>query len=148
MRIVEYRLAFYVKRCRFYQSMSCRTAIGFLKISACVFILSAEVSAFSATANWVNFNSTQSALVYSNDNLGNRLPDFSFAGYEGGGVAIPTNMAVKTNLSAIVGDNTAAIQGAINYVSALTPDANGFRGVVLLNPGTYQIAGTLTIKSN
>ena len=95
---------------------------------------------------WVYYNSNH-FLVYSNDNLGNHLPDFSFAGYGGGGVAIPTNMPVKTNLSAIAGDNTANLQNAINYVSGLTPDANGFRGVVLLNPGTYPIAGTLTIGS-
>jgi len=101
----------------------------------------------AAQAAWVHFGANIS-LVYSNDNLGNHLPDFSFAGYEGGGVAIPTNVVVKTNLTAIAGDNTTQIQGAINYVSKLTPDANGFRGAVLLNSGTYQIAGTLTISSN
>jgi autotransporter-associated beta strand protein len=103
-------------------------------------------SANAAQPTWVYFD-TNHFLVYSNDNLGNRLPDFSFAGYEGGGVAIPTNLVIKTNLSAIVGDNTARIQGAINYVSGLTPDTNGIRGVVLLNPGAYQITGTLTINT-
>jgi autotransporter-associated beta strand protein len=104
-------------------------------------------TARAAQSAWVHFDPTQSFLIYSNDNMGNRLPDFSFAGYEGGGVAIPTNIIVKTNLSAITGDNTAHIQGAINYVSGLTPDANGFRGVVLLNPGTYIIGGSLTISA-
>lgn len=102
----------------------------------------------AAQATWVHFNAAQSTLVYSNDNFGNRLPDFSFAGYEGGGVAIPTNVPVKQTLSPIPGDNTAQIQNALNAVSALTPGTNGFRGEVLLNPGTYQIAGTLTITNS
>ena len=101
----------------------------------------------TARAGWVHFNNAQTALVYSNDNMGNRLPDFSYAGYEGGGVAIPTNVPVATNINAIAGDNTAQIQAAINYVSGLTPDTYGFRGAVLFNPGTYQIAGTLTVSA-
>jgi len=104
--------------------------------------------ALTARAGWVHFNSAQTALVYSNDTLGNRLPDFSYAGYAGGGVAIPTNAPVATNLNAIAGDNTAQIQAAINYVSGLTPNTNGFRGAVLFSPGTYQIAGTLTVGAS
>jgi hypothetical protein len=100
-----------------------------------------------AQAGWVHFNSSGS-LVYSNDNLGNQLPDYSYAGYEGGGVAIPTNMAVQQTLNPIQGDNTANIQNAINAVGALAPDANGFRGVVLLNPGTYEMDGSLTFNNN
>jgi autotransporter-associated beta strand protein len=103
-------------------------------------------SSHGAQSAWVHYNANH-FLVYSNDNLGNHLPDFSYAGYAGGGVAIPTNQVVRTNLNAQVGDNTAYIQNAINYVSGLTPDANGSRGVVLLNPGTYQIAGTLAVNA-
>src|SRR5581483_8637716 len=100
-----------------------------------------------AQADWVHFNSS-GALVYSNDNKGNHLIDYSYAGYQGGGVAIPTTMTVQQTLSVVGGDNTANIQNAINAVSALAPDANGFRGVVLLNPGTYEMDGALTISSN
>src|SRR5208283_3435104 len=97
-------------------------------------------------ADWVHFNGG-GALVYSNDNLGNHLIDYSYAGYEGGGVAIPTNLPVQQTVSAVGGDNTANIQNAINYIGGLTPDANGFRGVVLLNPGTYEMDGTLTMSA-
>jgi hypothetical protein len=98
------------------------------------------------SAQWVHFG-TNGTLVYYSDNLGNRLPDFSWAGYMGGGVPLPV-LPVKTTISPIAGDNTANIQNAINTVSALTPDANGFRGAVLLNPGIYQIAGTLSINAS
>ena len=52
----------------------------------------------SAQAQWVHFN-TNGTLAYYADNLTNRLPDFSFAGYQGGGVCLP-NVPVKQTLSA------------------------------------------------
>lgn len=97
-------------------------------------------------AQWV-YPGTNGLLQYYADNLGNRLPDFSFAGFKGGGVPLPV-APVKETISPVAGDNTANIQNAINAVSALTPDTNGFRGAVLLNPGTYTIAGTLTISQS
>lgn len=119
-----------------------------MKNLAALFILSiATAETVFAQANWVHFNGS-GILVYSNDNLGNHLIDYSYAGYEGGGVAIPTNQTVEQVVNAVSGDNTANIQDAINYVGSLTPDTNGFRGVVLLNPGTYEMDGTLTFNSN
>src|ERR1700746_3400799 len=73
----------------------------------------AALTAKATDAQWVHFN-TNHLLVYSNDDLGNHIADFSYAGFGGGGVALPTNAVVKTNLSAIVGDNTPQIQNAIN----------------------------------
>lgn len=98
------------------------------------------------SALWVHFG-TNGLLQYHSDPLGNRLPDFSFAGYMGGGVALPV-VPIAETISPVAGDNTANIQNAINAVSALTPNANGFRGAVLLNPGTYTIAGTLSISAS
>ena len=86
-------------------------------------------------AQWVHFG-TNGSLVYFNDDLTNHLVDYSYAGYMGGGVALPTNQPVRQTVSAIAGDNTANIQNAINAVGSLAADANGIRGVVLLNPGT------------
>ena len=75
---------------------------------------------------------------------------FPYAGFGGGGkLALPTNATVKMTLSAIAGDNTLAqIQNALNFVGNLTPDANGFRGVVLLNPGIYEMDGTLSLSKS
>src|SRR6185436_18446793 len=44
-------------------------------------------------------------------------------------------------------DMTATIQSAINAVSALSLDANGFRGAVLLTAGNFPVSGTLTINA-
>ncbi len=43
---------------------------------------------------------------------------------------------------------TTTIQNAINTVAGLTPDANGFRGAVLLTAGNYPISGQLVISTS
>src|SRR5262245_43455528 len=77
-------------------------------------------------------------LPYQPDGLGNRLFDSSGAGYKSGLVPIP-NAPVKVTISPVAGDNRANIQNAINQVQALSPDANGIRGAILLNAGVYPI---------
>ena len=74
------------------------------------------------------------------------LPDFSYAGYRGGGVPIPSIPAVET-VSPGPGDDRAAIQAAIDAVSALPVGDDGFRGAVELTAGTYQVGDTLTIAA-
>ena len=54
-------------------------------------------------------------LFYPADASGNRIPDYSHAGYKGGGVPLPTVPVVLT-LSPVAGDNTAHIQAAIDEV--------------------------------
>ncbi len=77
----------------------------------------------------------------------NRLPDFSYAGYKGGGVA-PPNVPVRVTIGATPGDNRAAIQAAIDSVSAMAPDGSGFRGAVLLLRGRYPVNGPLSITAS
>ncbi len=74
----------------------------------------------------------------------NTIPDWSSCGYLGGGVRIPDVPAVVT-ISPVSGDNRSSIQAAIDYVSELPCDANGFRGAVLLTKGRYPVEGTLQI---
>ena len=119
----------------------------FARLAVLLFLLASLAPARAVQSAWVHYDATHS-LVYSNDDVGNHIPDFSFAGFGGGGVALPTNATVKMTLSAIVGDNTTQIQNALNSVGNLTPDANGFRGVVLLNPGSYEMDGTLSMSKS
>lgn len=74
----------------------------------------------------------------------NALPDFSYAGYEGGGVAIPDVPTVVT-LGPGSGDDRARIQAAIDEVGARPLDAQGFRGAVQLTAGRYVVRDTLVI---
>nr|WP_315148618.1 T9SS type A sorting domain-containing protein [uncultured Flavobacterium sp.] len=86
-------------------------------------------------------------LVYTPDSKGNVIPDFSGVGYMNSESPIPTVAVVKT-VNAVLGDNLANIQNAINEVSALTPDANGFRGTILFKAGTYNISNSITISAS
>ncbi|MDC1540681.1 hypothetical protein N8480_08455, partial [Flavobacteriaceae bacterium] len=91
------------------------------------------------------FHNTSDQLVYVSDTDGNHIPDYSYVGYKNGEEALP-NVAVVKQISAVVGDNTAHIQAAIDEVEALPLDANGHRGALLLLPGEYAVSGELIIN--
>ncbi len=80
-------------------------------------------------------------------NADNILPDFSFAGYERGGVPIP-DVAVVRTVQPGPGDDLARIQQAIDETSALPLDGSGFRGAVLLSAGHYEIADSIVIQAD
>lgn len=86
-------------------------------------------------------------LVYVPDSLGNKIPDFSNAGYKGGGVSIPM-VAIKATVWPVLGDNSERIQKAIDSVSALPVDSHGFRGAILLKMGYYDLEKPLYIKAS
>jgi len=86
-------------------------------------------------------------LFYVPDSLGNTIPDFSNAGYKGGGVAIPY-VPIKATIWPVPGDNADRVQHLIDSVSALAPDAFGFRGTILLKMGMYQLEKPLYIKTS
>ncbi|MFC1552193.1 hypothetical protein ACFL6P_06450 [Candidatus Latescibacterota bacterium] len=84
------------------------------------------------------------SLVYVPDEDGNVIPDFSYAGYMGGGVKLP-ELPVKMTLEPVEGDDSIQIQRAINRVSDMPPDENGFRGAILLKKGIYDLHSPLWI---
>jgi hypothetical protein len=118
-----------------------------MKRSAAILIVVASAVALSAQgkSKWVYLGDGQ-RLQYRADARGNRIMDFSHAGYMGGGVTLPSVRAART-IGPVTGDSTAHIQAAIDEVSRLTPDASGFRGAVVLQPGTYEVAGPLRIAA-
>ncbi|HSY19559.1 MAG TPA: hypothetical protein VK815_14555, partial [Candidatus Acidoferrales bacterium] len=86
-------------------------------------------------------------LTYDVDERGNRVPDFSSAGYAGGDRPIP-DAPVRMTVSPMAGDETARIQRAIDYVAGLPVDTNGIRGAVLLLKGRHEVAGNLKISGS
>jgi hypothetical protein len=86
-------------------------------------------------------------LSYVRDKEGNKIPDFSYAGYRNGTAAIPFVPVVDTVRQG-AGDNTANIQAAINRVAARTLDANGFRGALLLKAGKYPVSNTIFLNAS
>lgn len=98
-----------------------------------------------AKSQWAYIND-QGTLSYKTLPQGDRIMDFSYAGYMGGGTALPLP-EVKITLNPLSGDNTDAIQAAINKVAKL-PLINGFRGAVLLNKGTFNCDRSISITAS
>jgi hypothetical protein len=79
---------------------------------------------------------------------GDIIPDFSWCGYMGGGVDIPDIRIVSTVSSGNLADDTPRIQAEIDSVGKLKPDAEGFRGTILLKKGIYRLASPLQITAS
>ncbi|WP_165072433.1 DUF6298 domain-containing protein [Paludisphaera rhizosphaerae] len=86
-------------------------------------------------------------LVYTADDRGDRIPDFSHAGYGGGGVEIP-DVPTRIVIAPDPGDATARIQAALDRIASLPADSLGFRGAVLLRAGRHEVAGSLRITTS
>ncbi len=84
-------------------------------------------------------------MVYQPDQQGNRMSDFSYAGYRASEVQIPTVLA-KVVVGDPVEDNTRAIQDAIDQVARFEANSDGFRGAVLIPPGIYRLQGSLRLN--
>lgn len=91
-------------------------------------------------SKWVYFG-PDGRLHYRSDERGNRIMDFSHAGYRGGGVRLPSPPVVDT-LKPVEGDSTARIQAALDGV------ARKGGGALVLAAGAYDLAGTLTISAS
>lgn len=93
-------------------------------------------------SEWVHFDRS-GKLAYKTNERGDRILDFSYAGYMGGGVRIP-DVAVKKRVSPSGADDSAAIQAAVDEIAKL-PLVGGFRGAVLLSAGTFHVSSTVKI---
>jgi hypothetical protein len=98
----------------------------------------------TARSEWV-YPGPDGRLVYKTTPTGDRIMDFSTAGYMGGGVALPT-VPVKKTVKPSGADDTAMIQAAINDIAAM-PVKNGFRGAVLLSPGNFICSNSIIISA-
>jgi len=86
-----------------------------------------------AISEWA-YGEADHRLYYKYDPHGNRIMDFSSAGYRAGGVKLPSASTAQRLIPAS-GDNTARIQAALDNAT----------GAVVLAAGDYEIAGTLSI---
>jgi hypothetical protein len=86
-------------------------------------------------------------LQYIPDNKGNIIPDFSRVGYAAGDKTIPDIAVVKTVQPVAGKSGEELIQAAIDDVSKMPLDKNGFRGAILIRAGEYKIPGSIIIRS-
>ncbi len=117
---------------------------------------------FSLLAGYATHCQNNSQLIYldqdkltyvpfameGQSNAVNTIPDFSYAGYQGGGVSLPADLSVRVVVNPEEGDDAPGIQAAIDQVEALEPDQNGFRGVVLIKAGHYSLESSLAISAS
>lgn len=124
-----------------------KTIATLYKIGFGLLTLSILSSAIAQESKYYSINKDGS-LTYRPDEKGNIIPDFSRVGYHMGDKELPKVRVVKTVSPAEKGSSQEIIQKAIDDLSLLKPDKEGFRGAVLLKKGTYIIPGAITIKSS
>ena len=105
---------------------------------------SAAQSGKKEASNWI-YPGSNGKLIYKTTPAGDRIMDFSHAGYGGGGVSLP-DVPVKRKVKPSGGeDDTSIIQKAIDEVSQL-PMKKGFRGAVLLEAGVFNCNKPLVLS--
>lgn len=114
-----------------------------MKLALAALLLASPLMA--QTSRWVHAG-PDGKLVYGHSPNGDRIVDFSYAGYRGGGVSIP-NWPATVTLQPSGADDTAAIQAALDHVAAM-PLVKEHRGSVWLAPGTFHCAKTLRVHSS
>ncbi|MDB5323918.1 MAG: hypothetical protein JWN40_5549 [Phycisphaerales bacterium] len=116
-------------------------------ICSAAMLLSLACNAFAEVpSQWVH-PGPDGKLIYRTTPAGDRIMDFSYAGYMGGGVALPTVQVKQTVHPTGGDDDTKPIQAAIDQVAKL-PLENGFRGAVLLAPGVFICPESITIPAS
>jgi hypothetical protein len=73
------------------------------------------------------------------------LPDFSHAGFRGGGIPLPAMAEIPVKATVSAGED---IQAGIDAVSALPLDSSGYRGAVLLRRGQHEVTTPLLISAS
>ena len=86
-------------------------------------------------------------LVYTTDTLGNRVVDFSHAGYAGGGTPLP-DVPARVRVAPDGTHDREQVQAALDLVAALPLDSHGFRGAVQLEPGRFVIDDVLHLADS
>jgi hypothetical protein len=96
-------------------------------------LLTASALLAQVLSKWA-FEQADHRLNYRPDDRGNSIMDYSYAGYRGGGVKLPS-VSTGQRLTPAARDSTARIQAALDSAA----------GAVVLAAGEYEIAGTLRI---
>jgi len=114
-------------------------------LAGVLFLIAPPLASSRSAIHWVS-EDRSGRLVYRSLPRGDRIVDFSYAGYGAGCVLLPRVRAAVT-LSPSGGDDSAAIQHAIDQVSSLRLQ-DDTRGAVVLGPGTFHASATLRIEAS
>lgn len=104
------------------------------------------IAADPAVSEWVHAG-PDGKLIYKATPAGDRILDFSSAGYMGGGVSLPVVAVKRTVHPSGKPDDTETIQHALDEVAAM-PLEGSFRGAVLLSSGVFTCSNTVYISAS
>lgn len=101
----------------------------------------AAATAAAVDGPWVQL--VGGRLVYGRDGDGNRVPDFSYAGYRLSAAPIPEAPQVVAVAARTTGDDTARIQAALDQLAGRSEP-----GAVVLGAGTFRLGAALQIRNH
>src|SRR5215470_4832947 len=110
----------------------------FVLLMASVPLAARAANAFPSGYSKLVYPGRNGRLIYTPDENGNTIPDFSNCGYRSGGAELP-DAPVKAVVEPAEGDAQRRIQTAIDSVAAFPVDRNGLRGAVLIKRGKYKL---------
>jgi len=116
-----------------------------IRFSLLILMTSAALTAFADQVdrqNWVTMGKDDK-LVYRTTPRGDRVLDFSYAGYMGGGVKLPHAPVGATLSPGTSGDDTDRIQKALDELGARASAQNP--QALLLLPGEYRCSSALNL---
>ena len=96
-------------------------------------------------SQWVRPNA-DGQLAYATTPTGDHIVDFSYAGYRGGGVALPDAPVAET-LTPSGADDASALQSALDRVAALAAKTNAPQAL-LLAPGTFHLSTAINMSAS
>lgn len=114
---------------------------------SCVLLGLLKVGFVQLSAQTLALEVKNDSIIYNYDDRGNRLLDYSYCGYRSSEQKIP-DVHNAVYVPHRPGDNSDRIQHAIDYVSSLPADKNGFRGAILLGEGTFDLNKELVISTS
>lgn len=89
----------------------------------------------------------QQQLAFASTPNGDRIPDYSFAGFAAGSES-PPMVAAMLRLSPSGGDDTQRIQDAIDQIAKMPANEKGLRGSLQLSPETFLVSGTIRLQAS
>jgi hypothetical protein len=111
----------------------------------CALAFSSHSSDPQNYSHWVRPN-PDGKLAYGTTPTGDHIVDFSYAGYRGGGVALP-NAPVAETLAPSGADDTTAVQSSLDRVAAIAAKSNSPQAL-LLAPGTFHLSAPINISAS
>lgn len=111
----------------------------------CALAVSSHATDTAVYPQWVRLNA-DGKLAYTTTPHGDRIVDFSYAGYRGGGVALPDAPVAET-LNPSGADDTAALQSALDRVAARAAKADAPQALLLAS-GTFHLSAPVNISAS